>query len=137
MHPRPRYVADTNLLISRLLLPPSTPARAVQKAVERGDLLFSDATLEELAEVLSRPKFEKYLSRQERSEFFRLLSTISLRIPVTRVVTACRDPKDNKFLALALEGNAQAVITGDRDLLTLHPFLGIPILTPAGFLHEN
>lgn len=93
MHPRPRYVADTNLLISRLLLPPSTPARAVQKAVERGDLLFSDATLEELAEVLSRPKFEKYLSRQERSEFFRLLSTISLRIPVTRVVTACRDPK--------------------------------------------
>lgn len=137
MHPRPRYVADTNLLISRLLLPHSTPARAVQKAVERGDLLFSDATLEELAEVLSRPKFEKYFSRQERSEFFRLLSTISLRIPFTRVVTACRDPKDNKFLALALEGNAQAVITGDRDLLTLHPFLGIPILTPAGFLHEN
>ncbi|WP_459868116.1 putative toxin-antitoxin system toxin component, PIN family [Endothiovibrio diazotrophicus] len=51
-------------------------------------------------------------------------------------MTECRDPKDNKFLELAVAGGASALITGDQDLLALHPFRGIPILAPADFLAQ-
>jgi predicted nucleic acid-binding protein len=52
------------------------------------------------------------------------------------VVTDCRDPKDNKFLALAIDGQADAIIRGDDDLHVLHPFRGIPILTPREFVEH-
>ncbi|MBN8708785.1 MAG: putative toxin-antitoxin system toxin component, PIN family [Verrucomicrobia bacterium 61-8] len=134
MIPPRRWVVDTNVLIGRLLAPDSTAARAVQKALSSGDLLVSDATLQELAEVLTRPKFDKYLSAQERREFFQLLSRVAIRIEILRSIKACRDPKDDKFLELAVNGKADAVITGDEDLLIQHPFLGIPILSPRTFL---
>jgi len=129
-----RWVFDTNTLISRLLLPHSLPAQAISKALQQGDLLVSDATLQELAEVVSRPKFNKYLSSEERLTFFTLLSRIAIRVEILRPVVACRDPNDDKFLAVAVNGNADAIITGDQDLLELHPFLGIPIQTPREFL---
>ena len=64
----------------------------------------------------------------------RLLNRIADRIPIIRVIKGCRDPKDGKFLELAVNGSAQLVITGDADLLALHPFGGIEILTPATYL---
>ncbi|PTX98144.1 putative toxin-antitoxin system toxin component, PIN family [Spartobacteria bacterium LR76] len=136
MIPPRRWVVDTNALISRLLLPTSVSARAVQKALSSGDLIVSDATLQELADVLARPKFNKYLSPEERREFFQLLSRVAIRIEVLRPVKACRDPKDDRFLELAINGRADAIITGDDDLLILHPFLGIPILSPKSFLDQ-
>jgi putative PIN family toxin of toxin-antitoxin system len=57
-------------------------------------------------------------------------------IKVTTTVTICRDPKDNKFLELALEVNAACIVTGDKDLLVLNPFENIPIVTPADFLRD-
>lgn len=134
MIPTRRWVIDTNTLISRLLLSHSVPAQAVTKALQHGDLLVSDATLEELAEVLERPKFDKYLSSEERRTFFTLLSRVAIRVEILRPILACRDPKDDKFLSVAVSGNADAIITGDEDLLELHPFLGIPIWTPKAFL---
>jgi predicted nucleic acid-binding protein len=53
---------------------------------------------------------------------------------VTEVVTDCRDPKDNKFLELAVSGRATHIVTGDPDLLTLHPFRGVAIMTAQAFL---
>ena len=129
-----RWVIDTNTLISHLLLSGSVPARSVSKALESGDLLVSDATLTELATVLARPKFNKYLSIDDRKIFFTLLSRVAIRIETLREITACRDPKDDKFLTVAVSGSADAIISGDEDLLILHPFLGIPIMTPKGFL---
>jgi predicted nucleic acid-binding protein len=52
------------------------------------------------------------------------------------VITACRDPKDNKFLELAVSGQATHLISGDPDLLVLSPFRGIPIVTPQAFVTE-
>jgi predicted nucleic acid-binding protein len=49
-------------------------------------------------------------------------------------VKGCRDPKDDKFLEIALNGHADLIISGDKDLLDLNPFRGIPILSPAGYL---
>jgi len=50
-------------------------------------------------------------------------------------IRACRDPKDDKFLEVAVDGRADAIVTGDHDLLELHPFHGIAILTPADYLN--
>ena len=55
-------------------------------------------------------------------------------VEVTNSITDCRDPKDNKFLELAVSDNATHIITGDSDLLTLHPFRGIVIVTPEDFV---
>jgi putative PIN family toxin of toxin-antitoxin system len=134
--PLERIVVDTNALISRLLVPESLPGRAVRRAVDSAQLLVSEATLTELADVLSRPKFDAYVSIEDRQEFFRRLSRVVEVVPITYVVRACRDPKDDKFLELAVNGNADLIITGDDDLLVLHPFRGIPIMTPASFLER-
>jgi uncharacterized protein len=134
MKARERLVVDTNALISRLLLPGSIPGQAVRKAVAEDQLLASDDTIMELADVLARPKFDPYMTVEERRGFLRLLDRIAERIPITHVVRACRDPRDDKFLELAVNGAAQLIITGDGDLLALHPFRGIDILTPARYL---
>lgn len=133
-HEPERIVADTSLLVSRLLLPESVPAKAVRKAVDEGHLLVSDATLEELADVLSRPKFDAYVSLEDRQEFIRLLTRVAERVVVTYPVKACRDPKDDKFLEVALNGEADAIVTGDKDLLALHPFRDVDIITPREYI---
>jgi uncharacterized protein len=55
-------------------------------------------------------------------------------VDVTEEVTECRDPKDDKFLALGVSGRATHIVSGDADLLTMNPFRGIPIVTPHDFL---
>jgi putative PIN family toxin of toxin-antitoxin system len=129
-----RWVLDSNLLLSRLLAPGGTAARAVDRALSSGVLLVSDATLTELADVLGRSRFDPYVSRADRQQFLRLLGGVSRRVHITRRFQACRDAKDDKFLDVAINGEADAIVSGDNDLLALHPFLGVPILTPAEFL---
>ena len=134
MTPRKRIVVDTNVLIGRLLLPESIPGRAIRRAVDTGQLLASAATLEELTDVVGRAKFDPYLSVADREEFIRLLGRIVELVPIVRMVRACRDPRDDKFLEIAVNGRADLIITGDRDLLELDPFMGIAILSPAAYL---
>lgn len=132
--PERRWVLDTNALISRLLLPTGVAARAVDHALARGVVLVSEETMNELAEVISRPKFDRYLSVAERVQFLRLFGGVARMVNITHRVAACRDPKDDKFLHVALNGEAEAIVTGDRDLLVLHPFHDISILSPADFI---
>ncbi len=136
MMPRKRVVIDNNALISRLLLPGSIPALAVRKAVETAQLLVSEPVLTELADVLARQKFDPYISIKDRQQFLRLLGRIAEMVPVTYTIRACRDPKDDKFLELAVNGCADLIMTGDNDLLALNPFRNIPIITPARFLER-
>jgi putative PIN family toxin of toxin-antitoxin system len=131
---RRRVVLDTNTLISRLLSRHSIPARAVDLAIADHQILTSEATLIELADVLGRAKFDPYVTIGERQDFLRTFDRIAERIEVLRPVRACRDPRDNKFLELAIDGEADVIVTGDDDLLVLHPFRGVSILTPARFL---
>lgn len=132
--PSARVVVDTNALVSSLLLPRSVPARAVRKAVAEATLLASETTLEELANVLSRAKFDPYVSIGDRQQFLRLLGRVVELVPIVHSVRACRDPRDDKFLELAVNGSATAIVTGDRDLLSLDPFRGVAIVTPRTFL---
>ncbi len=96
----------------------------------------SAATLEELAEVLARPKFDPYVSIADRQEFIRLLGRVGELAPITFTVRACREPKDDKFPELAINGRADLIVTGDRDLLELNPFQDVPIITPAEYLER-
>ena len=134
MRVRERIVADTNCLVSRLLLPSSVPGNAVRKAVDSALLLVSEATMNELADVLARSKFDRYISVEDRQQFLRLIGRMAVFVPTVYAVRDCRDPKDDKFLEVALNGKAAVVLTGDKDLLTLNPWRGIDILSPAEYL---
>ena len=65
--------------------------------------------------------------------FARYVNSVTI-VPQAAMVRECRDPKDDKFLELALDGQADLLVTGDEDLLALHPWRGIPILSPANYL---
>ena len=134
MKARKRLVIDTNAFISRLLLPNSTPARAVRKAMESGTLLVSEATLNELADVVSRSKFDVYVTLEERQQFLRLLARIVEVVPIVYRIRVCRDPKDDRILEVAINGSADFIVTGDRDLLSLESFQKVQILSPADYL---
>ncbi|MCA9498237.1 MAG: putative toxin-antitoxin system toxin component, PIN family [Nitrospirales bacterium] len=134
MKARTRIVLDTNAMVSRLLVPDSIPGQAVRRAVEEGEILMSESTLYELAEVLGREKFNAYVSIQDREEFLRTLGRIVEMVTILHAVHDCRDVRDNHILEVAINGQAQVIVTGDEDLLVLNPFRGIPIMNPADFL---
>lgn len=129
-----RVVVDTNVWISRLLLSNSVSARAVDKALARFEVVVSEASVEELADVLSREKFDRYVSLQDRKEFLRRLLQVTTMVSVLSEITDCRDPKDNRFLALALDSESDCVVSGDDHLLALNPWRGIRIASPRAFL---
>lgn len=131
-----RIVADTNVLISRVLFANSVSGRALRKAVDQAQLLISEPTFDEVAEVLSRPKFAPYLTVEERRSFLGYLDRVVERVVITDIIRVCRDPKDDKFLELAVSGAANLIVTGDKDLLALHPFRGVNIVTPAQYVDE-
>ncbi len=131
-----RAVVDTSVVISAMLLPRSIPRKAFDYVVEHGRLLISAATVAELDEVLRRPKFDRYVREEERLEFLAALVRVAEIVDINATITACRDPKDNKFLELAVSGEASHIITGDADLLVLHPFQEIAIVTPQAFLES-
>ncbi len=110
------------------------PRQALDWLVENGTVLVSLDVLEELADVLGRKKFDRYLPEEQRIDFLHSYLKISELVRIDEQITACRDPKDDKFLELAVNGNADYLITGDRDLLVLNPFRGIEIVTPKDFL---
>jgi len=132
-----QFVIDTNTLISAfLLLPNSTAAQAYYKIKREGEIIISNEIFDEFSNVFIRPKFDKYLSLQKRLTTIQDLKDILKFIIVTTTVSACRDPKDNKFLELAIEAGAACIVNGDKDLLVLTPFREIPILTASEFLER-
>jgi uncharacterized protein len=131
-----RAVVDTNVLISASLFEGSKPRQVINWLLDHGRLLLSDETSHEASEVLRRPQFNKYVQESDRLTFFHLLALAAQMITVNVKISDCRDPKDNKFLELAVSGTASHIISGDNDLLSLHPFRGIQIVTPHRFLDE-
>ena len=97
-------------------------------------ILMSRELADELNDVLSRPRFDRYADRENREEFLQDLVRQAESVEVTERVRACRDPKDDKILELAVNGNADFIVTGDDDLLVMNPFRNIEILRAAEFL---
>jgi putative PIN family toxin of toxin-antitoxin system len=131
-----RVVVDTNILISFAIRPNSEFERLFDSIAQTGILLVSEDTLAELYTVLTRDRFRKYISLESARDYVDWYLGISELVTVRGRLTVCRDPRDDKFLELAVAGRATSVISGDADLLVLHPFRRIPILRPAQFLES-
>jgi len=127
-------VVDTNVLVSSALFPASTPGKVFDCVQLIDTILFSEATFKELQAVLNRPKFTRYLDGARRDRFLTHLRASGSFVNVRQMVQICRDPKDDKFLDVAVNGGADLIVTGDADLLVLHPFEGVEIVTPAAYL---
>ena len=129
-----RVVLDTNILISAALRP-SGPPRAVLDSVrsENGVLLFSEETFAELRSRILRPKFDRYVGLKGRETYLAQLYAVSEWVSISGATLGCRDPDDDKLLETALLGEADCLVTGDRDLLAMSPFRKLPILSPAAF----
>ncbi len=131
-----RFVPDTNTIVSALLLCISIPRQAFDRAFDTGLMLVSDATIAELADVLQRSRFDRYVREETRLHFLATFIHDTTLMAVTETITDCRDPKDNKFLEVAVSEQATVIVTGDRDLLDLHPYRRIAIMTPRNFINR-
>jgi uncharacterized protein len=128
------FVFDTNIIVSAVLLKESKARQALDKAQANGVVLTSTSVLSELEEVLARPKFDKYVTAVERKLFLAgFVKTVKF-VEMVENIEVCRDPKDDKYLELAVSGNATCIVSGDADLLVLNPFQDIPIVTVREFL---
>jgi uncharacterized protein len=128
-----RLVVDTNVFVSAALKENSLPF-LVARWIDRHDgLLKSAATERHLLEVLSRPYIAAATIPSLREGVARMLAAAEL-VAIAERIAACRDPTDDKFLELAVNGHADLIVTGDRDLLALNPFRQIPIVMPAAFV---
>ena len=131
-----RFVIDTNVLVSAVLNPDSVPGNVLDKIVNTGLILYTELTFRELSQTLKKDKLKKFFSEDKTDAFLKSFLLIAEEVTNEHIVTACRDPKDNKFLELALSGKADFIISGDQDLLVLHPFENIPVISPADFLDQ-
>lgn len=132
-----RVVVDTNVFVSRLLRYESIPGRAAEKAIHNAIVLVSEWTVGELADVLAQAKFDRYVTIEQRLQFIRLVAQTAEFVPIISPIRECRDPKDDKFLEVAWNGQADAIITGDADLLRMNPWREVAILSPAAYLEQS
>ena len=127
-----KVVIDTNIWISYLLggLLQRIDEKILSKEIKA---VVSDETLKELSEVLSRPRFKNIFTAERIKELFSLLDSYAIVVSPSQKVSACRDEKDNFLLEVALEGEADYLITGDEDLLVLDRFHHTKIVKPKEF----
>lgn len=137
MTDRPRFVFDTNVLVSAAILRASTHGLALTAALRQGSMLLSEATAQELKDVRARRKFDRYITPDTRNRFLAALLRNATVLEPDESIQACRDPKDDKFLEVAVAGHATYLITGDEDLLVLSPFRDIQIVTASEFVASS
>lgn len=131
-----RLVVDTNIFVSAALKESSWPGMVIRSLEASGGLLKTAATEAEVIEVLQRPYFAQKLPPAYLDRVRRIFAAAEL-VAIVERIAACRDPTDDKFLELAVNGHADMIVAGDLDLLVLNPFRGIPIITPLAFGHAQ
>lgn len=122
-----RIVVDTNVWIGFLI---GKVLAGLSESIvnDKVQILFSEELFDELVTVLRRPKFERYFSHDDVAELVSLLRLKAEFVDIILNFNECRDPKDNFLLDLGVSGNADYLITGDEDLLSLNPFHGVRIV---------
>ncbi len=129
-------VLDASVLVSAAFRPGSVPDQAVRHAVLTDQVAVSELVMAELLDVLYRPRIARFIDPGQRAELLDLLDTLGIVVVPTTPVADCRDPKDDKYLELALASGAGVLVSSDNDLLVLHPWRGVRILRPAEYLAE-
>ena len=128
-----RAVVDANVLLSALRWGRGTRPILDALSTRRFRLIYSEAMFDELAGVLSRPAWRQAVASTDASEWLAIIRDAATFVTPRERITACRDPDDNALLECAV-GHADVLVSGDNDLLVLHPFRGLRILKPADFL---
>jgi len=130
-----RVILDTNLWISFLI---SDKLEFIDQLIETNKLklLFSEESVEEFIDVVSRPKFKKYFSKKDIEKTLKLFDEFGLLINVSSNLNVCRDPKDNFLLNLAVDGKSDYLISGDEDLLILKTIETTKILSLSEFIND-
>ena len=129
-------VFDASALVSAAIRRDSVPSRAFFHALRSDRVAVSDETMSELHDVLARPRLARFIDPELRDEVLSLLDVAGVSFEPAEHVTDCRDPTDDMYLELALAAGAGTIVSGDSDLLVLHPWRGIRILQPAAYLAE-
>lgn len=127
-------VFDASTVVSAALKADSLPERALLHAEATDLIALSAAVGAEIVDVLNRPRFATALTAARRDRVLALLRDASIWFAQVVRVTDCRDLKDNRYLELALAASAGTIVTGDKDLLVLHPWRGVSVLNPAEYL---
>ena len=112
------------------------PLLASTRAFEHDEVLSSSATRNELREVIKREKFDRYIRLADRLTIVEDIIEDMVHVNIDEQIQMCRDPKDDKFLDLAVNGNADYIVTGDKDLLSMQRILGTLIISPADYLAQ-
>lgn len=136
-----RLVVDANVIISALIAPKGVPGQLVYQLIkEKHVFLISGKTVSELRRILNYPKIRNLLKLTD-NEIEQFVS--SIEIVAEEVDTGflpprleCRDPDDIEYLAVAVLGHAECIVSGDKDLLVLEKVEGIPVLLPAQLLER-
>jgi uncharacterized protein len=131
-----RIILDTNVLVSAFVFKSEPANNVVRHTLKEHTLLFSESSIKELKSTLLKFKYVGVTESPTITNFIINLVRIGEHIEPKLKISDCRDPKDNKFLELAVAGNADCIVTGDKDLLVLDPFRNIRIITPKDFLSQ-
>jgi putative PIN family toxin of toxin-antitoxin system len=129
------FVFDANVIVSASLNEYSTSANAFYQAIDAGTILLSKEPLRKINEVIRRDKFDRYVTRSERKRFLKRLVQDADLVELTVPIREGRDPDDDKYLELAVDGIANCIVSEDKDLTILNPFRDIPIMRPDQFLN--
>jgi putative PIN family toxin of toxin-antitoxin system len=128
-----KIIIDTNLFISFLITRNYTRLNDILFSTE-WLLIFGDELIGEMVEVARRPKFRRFFSITDIEDLLTTLYKHGRFVAVKTEVSVCRDPKDNFLLALAVDGQAEFLLTGDQDLLVLEKYDKTIIITIADFI---
>lgn len=135
-----RVVIDTNVWISGLLTKAGAPAQLARQVVRQGQPVLTAATFAELKQRLWLPKFDRYVTMEDRKQLLHDIDVVALWVDITQSISElafCRDATDDKFIHAALAAEAGWLVTGDKDLLVLSESLsssGVRIISPADAL---
>ena len=132
----PNVVFDASSLVGALLKRDSIPERALLHARSNATICLSADVANEIREVFSRPKFQKYLASGRRELLLDIIENGAMWFEPEVRVEDCRDVKDNKYLELALVAGAEPIVSSDEDLLVLSPWRGIEIITPTDYVRR-
>ena len=127
-------VFDASAVVSAALKVDSVPERALLHAEATDIFALSTEVDDEIAQVLGRPKFAGALSVERRARILNTIRGMAVWFVPSVRVTDCRDPKDDKYLELALAAAAAFIVSSDDDLIVLHPWRGVSILSPAAYM---
>ncbi len=134
-----QVVVDTNVLLSAALSPKGAPAELVDRLLTEGRLVFSQATFAELESRIWKPKFDRYLPIERRNRLLHELNGCAQWVDIPPAISSkrySRDVTDDPFVHAAMAACVTRLVSGDDDLLCLHPLGTLHILSPRAALNE-